>query len=53
MPRTLVCSRCGAEFECRGTADCWCSSVLLDAGRAAKLSKQSKDCVCRNCLVRA
>lgn len=45
-PRRLACSRCGTEFGCGLSADCWC------AEEAARLPMpvDHEDCLCRNCL---
>ena len=51
VPRTLVCGRCGASFECEGSADCWCAGMQIDTERLAEIGKQSRDCLCKNCLI--
>ena len=44
--RRLNCSRCGTEFGCDLSGDCWC------AEETAKLPMPVKgeDCLCRECL---
>jgi hypothetical protein len=44
--RHLSCCRCGTEFTCSLSAQCWC------AKEAARLPMpvESDDCLCRDCL---
>jgi hypothetical protein len=45
--RLLVCARCGAEFACTLSSDCWC------ADQSAKLpvpDDGGSDCLCADCL---
>ncbi|WP_100178173.1 cysteine-rich CWC family protein [Bradyrhizobium nitroreducens] len=48
-PRRLACSRCGAEFACDLSGNCWC------AEETAKLPMpiEGEDCLCRECLRKA
>lgn len=48
-PRRLACSRCGTEFGCDLSGQCWC------AEETAKLPMPFKgeDCLCRECLRKA
>ena len=48
--RALVCGKCGASFECVGSADCWCAAIQIESQRLEGMKKQSKDCLCKNCL---
>ena len=48
-PRRLTCARCGAEFGCTLSTDCWCGE------EAARLPLPTSgtgfaDCLCRDCL---
>jgi hypothetical protein len=49
QPRRLACSRCGTEFGCDLSGNCWC------AEETAKLPMPVKgeDCLCRDCLRKA
>jgi hypothetical protein len=48
-PRRLACSRCGTEFGCDRSGNCWC------AEETAKLPMPvaGEDCLCRACLQKA
>ncbi|WP_441233833.1 cysteine-rich CWC family protein [Bradyrhizobium sp. 930_D9_N1_4] len=48
-PRRLSCARCGTEFGCDLSGECWC------AEETAKLPMPVKgeDCLCRDCLRKA
>ncbi|UQR64783.1 cysteine-rich CWC family protein [Bradyrhizobium sp. C-145] len=48
-PRRLTCSRCGTEFGCDLSGNCWC------AEETAKLPIpiEGEDCLCRECLRKA
>ncbi|MGT2503829.1 cysteine-rich CWC family protein [Bradyrhizobium guangxiense] len=48
-PRRLACARCGAEFACDLSGNCWC------AEETAKLPMPvaGEDCLCRECLRKA
>jgi hypothetical protein len=45
-PRRLACHRCGTEFTCGLSDQCWC------AEETARLPKPvaDEDCLCRECL---
>ncbi|WP_258767837.1 cysteine-rich CWC family protein [Bradyrhizobium arachidis] len=47
--RRVVCSRCGTEFGCGLSKNCWC------AEETAKLPMPTgaEDCLCRECLRKA
>ncbi len=47
-PEQKVCPRCGARFECRASADCWCAKFPV----TGPLEPPS-DCLCPKCLERA
>lgn len=44
-----ICPKCGKEFECIHTADCWCAKVKLNDETRQKL-KVYPDCLCKECL---
>src|SRR5579872_2674056 len=44
------CSRCGAHFECRQEAGCWCTGVHLDPVTLVELRARFSDCLCEPCL---
>ena len=43
------CPRCGKEFECIHSKDCWCASVKISDEVKSKL-KMYHDCLCKECL---
>lgn len=43
------CPRCGKEFECVHSKDCWCAKVILNETTRAKLGVYN-DCLCKECL---
>ncbi len=45
-----ICPRCGKEFECIHSKDCWCITVHLSDRAKANLSKNYSDCLCKDCL---
>ncbi|WP_456744514.1 cysteine-rich CWC family protein [Bradyrhizobium sp. USDA 4354] len=47
--RRLTCSRCGSEFGCDPSGNCWC------AEETARLPMpiEGEDCLCRECLRKA
>ena len=47
-PRQKVCPRCGARFECRLSAGCWCA----DFPKLRDVDAES-DCLCPECLKKA
>jgi ribosomal protein S14 len=49
QPRRLACARCGTEFGCDLSGQCWC------AEESAKLPMpvEGEDCLCRDCLRKA
>ena len=44
-----ICPRCGKEFECVHSKDCWCAKVSLDEEKRSRL-KVYNDCLCKDCL---
>jgi prepilin-type N-terminal cleavage/methylation domain-containing protein/prepilin-type processing-associated H-X9-DG protein len=47
-PEQKVCPRCGARFECRVSAGCWCAELpVLDP------VEPRTDCLCPKCLEKA
>ncbi|RNA64667.1 hypothetical protein CR163_005080 [Prosthecochloris sp. ZM_2] len=46
----VVCPRCGKEFECSRSADCWCSQLEIPEDVARYLAEHYESCVCRACL---
>ena len=44
-----ICPRCGKEFECVHSKDCWCAKVRLSEQTRLKL-KEYNDCLCKECL---
>jgi len=44
------CSRCGAPFNCKQEAGCWCAAMRLDPAVLAELRTRFSDCLCEACL---
>lgn len=44
-----ICPKCGKEFECVHSVDCWCVKVKLSEETKQKL-KVYNDCLCKDCL---
>ena len=44
-----ICPKCGKEFECVHSVDCWCVKVKLTDEAKQKL-KIYNDCLCKECL---
>jgi hypothetical protein len=44
--RSVICERCGREFECRTGAGCWCEAEPF---RLA-VPTDGSDCFCPECL---
>ena len=44
-----ICPKCGKEFECVHSVDCWCVKVKLSEETKQKL-KIYNDCLCKECL---
>ena len=47
---TKKCPRCNKEFECRHSADCWCSKYTLTDNIREFLKNNYENCLCENCL---
>jgi hypothetical protein len=50
-PRRLACARCGAEFSCSLSGDCWCGQESAKLPLPASGSTGFDDCLCRDCLL--
>ena len=46
VARRLVCARCGAEFACNLSSDCWCA----DSTVRLPIADDGGDCLCADCL---
>ncbi|WP_439371072.1 cysteine-rich CWC family protein [Bradyrhizobium sp. PMVTL-01] len=49
LPRRLICSRCGSEFGCDLSGDCWCAEET----ERLPMPVKGEDCLCRACLRKA
>jgi len=47
--RRLICSACGAAFDCGLGGDCWCAAEPYQL----PLSDSAGDCLCPGCLRQA
>jgi hypothetical protein len=47
--RLLICARCGAEFACTLSSDCWCA----DESAKLPIPDEGGDCLCTDCLRKA
>ncbi|HOZ30968.1 MAG TPA: cysteine-rich CWC family protein [Bacteroidales bacterium] len=45
-----ICERCGKEFECLGSDDCWCGKLEIPEDLSKILKSEFKDCLCKDCL---
>ena len=45
-----ICPRCGKEFECVHSINCWCVTIHLSDRAKANLKKNYSDCLCKDCL---
>ncbi|UZJ40474.1 cysteine-rich CWC family protein [Prosthecochloris sp. SCSIO W1101] len=45
-----TCPVCGASFECKLSAECWCSSVNVPSEVREYLADRYDTCLCRDCL---
>lgn len=50
MTMKKTCPRCGKEFECVHSIDCWCVKVKLTDATKAYLKENYSDCLCKECL---
>jgi len=48
--RRVVCTRCGTDFSCGLSGDCWCASVTV---RLPLPGDSTEDCLCPSCLRKA
>ncbi|MDD2632970.1 MAG: cysteine-rich CWC family protein [Bacteroidales bacterium] len=44
------CPRCGKEFACSLTGNCWCSGVFVPPDKLSELSGKYTRCLCPDCL---
>ncbi|WP_454624749.1 hypothetical protein [Bradyrhizobium cenepequi] len=49
MSRRLSCSRCGTEFTCSPSGQCWCAA---EPYRLPMPPHDGGDCLCPDCLRR-
>src|SRR5260221_5770223 len=52
VPTTVEkeCRRCGAPFNCKQEAGCWCAAMRIDPVVLAELRTRFSDCLCEACL---
>ena len=50
LPMKKTCPRCGKEFECVHSVDCWCVKVKLTDATKTYLKENYSDCLCKECL---
>ena len=48
--RVVHCPKCGREFVCRHSAECFCTKYRLNPEVSAKLRSLYNDCLCEDCL---
>jgi hypothetical protein len=48
--RRVVCARCGTDFSCGLSGECWCASVPV---RLPLPGDSTEDCLCPSCLRKA
>jgi hypothetical protein len=48
--RRVVCARCGTDFSCGLSGECWCASMSV---RLPLPGDASEDCLCPSCLRKA
>lgn len=44
------CAKCGKEFECKHTAECWCNDLKISKNLSEYLRNNFDNCLCKNCL---
>ena len=49
-PRRLACARCGVEFDCGLSGECWCAA---EPNRLPVSAAGGEDCLCPACLRKA
>jgi hypothetical protein len=45
-----VCPKCGKEFECKHTKECFCMKYILTKQELHLLKEKYDDCLCEECL---
>lgn len=50
MIMTKKCACCNKEFECKHSADCWCSKYTISNTLREYLKNNFNDCLCEDCL---
>lgn len=45
-----TCPNCNRNFECNHSANCWCSSILIQEDILNFLKRNFNDCLCEKCL---
>jgi Cysteine-rich CWC len=48
--RRVICARCGTDFSCGLSGDCWCAAEPV---RLPLFGNPSEDCLCPSCLRKA
>ena len=44
------CPKCGSEFECLHTAECWCMDYQISPQNLELIKQTFSDCLCPECL---
>ncbi|MCF0205898.1 MAG: cysteine-rich CWC family protein [Bacteroidales bacterium] len=45
-----VCPKCGKQFDCSQTEQCWCTKYEIPEDVANYLKENYLDCLCEDCL---
>lgn len=45
-----TCPKCGLEFECKHSGECWCISFDISKELAEFLKNNYEDCLCKQCI---
>jgi hypothetical protein len=45
-----TCEKCGKQFECTHSEDCWCAQFNITKELSEYIGNQYKDCLCKGCL---
>ncbi|MDR0790154.1 MAG: cysteine-rich CWC family protein [Bacteroidales bacterium] len=48
--RNVICPKCGKEFQCQHSKECFCNKYKLSEDTKKTLLKLYKDCLCEQCL---
>lgn len=48
--RVVKCPKCGKEFVCKHSTECFCTKYHLTAEVSAELRQLYSDCLCEKCL---